>query len=194
MPTDVLDSRFSRRRALQIAGLGAGAALLAGTARRTAAAPAAQSFQGVTLRMLTQAGTDYEPALRAYANDFTASIGARVEFDRADRDFVERDLRYYTVKGVLWAMPFNVSAPVFYYNTKAFTKAGLDPSSPPKTLDQVKADAEKLKSSGAVTQAGFGLKNDPWYLQQWLAKTNFTFVSNGNGRNGPVSGAVPLMA
>ncbi len=99
-------------------------------------------------------------------------------------DFVERDLRYYTVKGVLWAMPFNVSAPVFYYNTKAFTKAGLDPSSPPKTLDQVKADAEKLKSSGAVTQAGFGLKNDPWYLQQWLAKTNFTFVNNGNGRNG----------
>src|SRR5262249_62250624 len=97
-------------------------------------------------------------------------------------DFVDRDLRYYTVKGVLWAMPFNVSAPVFYFNQKAFTKAGLDPNSPPQTLDQVKADAQKLKSSGAVSQAGFGLKNDPWYFQQWLAKTNFTFVNNANGR------------
>ncbi len=99
-------------------------------------------------------------------------------------DFVDRDLRYYTVKGVLWGMPFNVSAPVFYFNKKAFTKAGLDPNSPPQTLDQVKAAAQKLKASGAVSQAGFGLKNDPWYLQQWLAKTGFTFVNNGNGRNG----------
>ncbi len=81
MPTEAVDSRFSRRRALQLAALGAGAALLAGTPRRTAAAPAAQSFPGVTLRMLTQAGTDYEPALRAYASDFTASTGANVEFD-----------------------------------------------------------------------------------------------------------------
>jgi sn-glycerol 3-phosphate transport system substrate-binding protein len=99
-------------------------------------------------------------------------------------DFLDRAVRYYTVKGVLWAMPFNVSAPVLYYNKKAFTKAGLDPNKPPQTLDQIKADAQKLKASGAVTQAGFGLKNDPWYLQQWLAKTNNTFVNNGNGRNG----------
>ncbi len=99
-------------------------------------------------------------------------------------DYLSRALRYYTVKGVLWGMPFNISAPVFYYNKKAFTKAGLDPNAPPQTLDQVKADAEKLKASGAASQAGFGLKNDPWYLQQWLAKTNFTFVNNGNGRSG----------
>jgi sn-glycerol 3-phosphate transport system substrate-binding protein len=99
-------------------------------------------------------------------------------------DFLDRAVRYYTVKGVLWAMPFNVSAPVLYYNKKAFTKAGLDPNAPPQTLDQIKADAQKLKAAGAVTQAGFGLKNDPWYLQQWLAKTNNTFVNNGNGRSG----------
>jgi sn-glycerol 3-phosphate transport system substrate-binding protein len=99
-------------------------------------------------------------------------------------DFLDRAVRYYTVKGVLWAMPFNVSAPVLYYNKKAFTKAGLDPNTPPQTLDQIKTDAQKLKAAGAVAQAGFGLKNDPWYLQQWLAKTNNTFVNNGNGRSG----------
>ncbi len=78
---EALDVRLSRRRALQVTGLGAGAALLAATVQRAAAAPAAQQFQGVTLRMLTQAGADYEPALRAYGKEFTASTGANVEFD-----------------------------------------------------------------------------------------------------------------
>lgn len=98
-------------------------------------------------------------------------------------DFLPRALHYYTVKGVLWAMPFNVSAPVLYFNKKAFTKAGLDPNAPPQTLDQIRTDSQKLKSTGAVGQAGFGLSNDPWFLQQWLAKTNQTFVNNGNGRS-----------
>ena len=81
MSMEALDTQLSRRRALRLAGLGAGVAFLAATARQTFAAPPAQQFQGVTLRMLTQAGTDYEPALRAYAKEFTASTGANVEFD-----------------------------------------------------------------------------------------------------------------
>jgi multiple sugar transport system substrate-binding protein len=81
MPLEALETQLTRRRALQLAALGGGAALLAATARSVAAAPLAQQFQGVTLRMLTQAGTDYEPALRAYAQEFTANTGARVEFD-----------------------------------------------------------------------------------------------------------------
>jgi multiple sugar transport system substrate-binding protein len=81
MPFEALDTQLSRRRALQLAGLGAGAALIAATSRPTIAAPAAQQFQGVTLRMLTQAGADYEPALRAWARDFNASTGATIEFD-----------------------------------------------------------------------------------------------------------------
>ena len=80
-------------------------------------------------------------------------------------------------------MPFNVSNPVFLYNKKAFTKAGLDPNSPPQTLDQVMADAIKLKAAGAVAKAGFGLKTDPWFLEQWLAKAGNPYVNNGNGRN-----------
>jgi sn-glycerol 3-phosphate transport system substrate-binding protein len=91
-------------------------------------------------------------------------------------------LSYYTVKGTLYPMPFNVSNPVFYYNKKAFTQAGLDPNRPPKTLDEVKADAQKLKSSGAVSKAGYGLKTDPWILEQWLAKAGAPYVNNGNGR------------
>ena len=97
-------------------------------------------------------------------------------------DNIKRVNDYYTVKGKLWPMPFNVSNPVLYYNKRAFQSAGLDANNPPKTLDEVKAAAQKLKDSGTVSQAGFGMKLDPWYLEQWSALGGKTYVNNGNGR------------
>ncbi len=97
-------------------------------------------------------------------------------------DFVKRVIDYYTVDGTQWAMPFNVSNPVLYYNKLAFEKAGLDPDVAPKTLDEIKSFSQKLVDSGAVNNAGFGLKTDPWYLEQWLAKAGKPYVNNGNGR------------
>ena len=97
-------------------------------------------------------------------------------------DNLKRVVDYYSVKGQLWPVPFNVSNPVLYYNKKAFQTAGLDPNSPPKTLDEVKSAAQKLKDSGTVSQAGFGMKLDPWYLEQWSALGGKTYVNNGNGR------------
>jgi sn-glycerol 3-phosphate transport system substrate-binding protein len=97
-------------------------------------------------------------------------------------DNLKRVVDYYSVKGKLWPVPFNVSNPVLYYNKKAFQSAGLDPNSPPKTLDEVKAAAQKLKDSGTVSQAGFGMKLDPWYLEQWSALGGKTYVNNSNGR------------
>ena len=53
---------------------------------------------------------------------------ACVKADHYDlSDHLKRVVDYYTVKGTLWPMPFNVSNPVFYYDQNAFTKAGLDP-------------------------------------------------------------------
>jgi sn-glycerol 3-phosphate transport system substrate-binding protein len=97
-------------------------------------------------------------------------------------DNLKRVVDYYSVKGKLWPMPFNVSNPVLYFNKKAFQAAGLDPNNPPKTLDEVKAAAQKLKDSGTVAQAGFGMKLDPWYLEQWSALGGKTYVNNSNGR------------
>ena len=79
-------------------------------------------------------------------------------------------------------MPFNVSNLVFYYNKKAFPRAGLDPEKPPATFDELRADAEKIEASGVVTKAGIGLKLDAWHLEQWLAKAGEPYVNNGNGR------------
>jgi sn-glycerol 3-phosphate transport system substrate-binding protein len=98
-------------------------------------------------------------------------------------DYVERVLDYYTVEGTLWPMPFNVSNPVLYYNKAAFRAAGLDPEAPPTTLDQVTEYSQQLMDTGAVSQAGFGLKLDPWYLEQWSAKGGKLYVNNKNGRS-----------
>ena len=55
---------------------------------------------------------------------------------------------YSDTQGRMLSMPFNSSTPVFFYNKDAFKKAGLDPNKPPKTWDEVEADALKLKDAG----------------------------------------------
>jgi sn-glycerol 3-phosphate transport system substrate-binding protein len=108
---------------------------------------------------------------------------ACVDADKYDlSDNLKRVVDYYSVKGKLYPMPFNVSNPVLYYNKKAFQAAGLDPNNAPKTLDEMKTAAQKLKDSGAASQAGFGMKLDPWYLEQWSALGGKAYVNNGNGR------------
>jgi sn-glycerol 3-phosphate transport system substrate-binding protein len=111
-------------------------------------------------------------------------IGACAKADHYDlSDTLERATDYYTVQGTLWPMPFNVSAPVLYYNKKAFRAAGLDPDKPPTTLDEVQAAAKKLKDTGAVKQAGYALRLEPGTFEQFTAKAGKPYVNNGNGRN-----------
>jgi sn-glycerol 3-phosphate transport system substrate-binding protein len=101
-------------------------------------------------------------------------------------DFLSRPLAYWKVNGVQWAMPFSVSAPILYFNQNAFTKAGLDPNSPPLTLPQLLSDAKTLKAAGS----GMGLVLDPWHLETWLATANQLFVNNKNGRSARATKAV----
>jgi sn-glycerol 3-phosphate transport system substrate-binding protein len=96
-------------------------------------------------------------------------------------DLVPRVKAYFTVRDVLWPMPFNDSNPILYYNRAAFQKAGLDPDKPPKTLAEVKADSEQIVKSGA-TPYGIALKSDSWLFEHWIAKSGNTLVNNGNGR------------
>jgi sn-glycerol 3-phosphate transport system substrate-binding protein len=88
---------------------------------------------------------------------------------------------YYTTGKTMWAVPWNVANMVVFWNKKAFTTAGLDPEKAPATLDELHADALKIKQSGAA-RAGFAYKYEPWYLEQWAAMTGTPLVDNGNGR------------
>jgi sn-glycerol 3-phosphate transport system substrate-binding protein len=103
-------------------------------------------------------------------------------------DFLPRVISYLTVQGTQYAMPFNTSGPVLYYNKKAFGAAGLDPNAPPKTLADVRAAAEKLKANGV--QAPLGLKTEPGYFEHWRALANKVYVNNSNGRKARATKAV----
>jgi sn-glycerol 3-phosphate transport system substrate-binding protein len=96
-------------------------------------------------------------------------------------DYVKRVLSYYTVDKTLWPMPFNVSNPVLYYNKAAFERAGLDPNKPPTTLEEVRADSQKIVDTKA-SQYGISFQTDAWYFEHWMAKAGEVYVNNENGR------------
>lgn len=83
----------------------------------------------------------------------------------------------------LVSMPFNSSTAVLYYNKDAFKKAGLDPSNPPKTWDEVAADAAKLKASGMP--CGFTTGWQGWIqLEQFSAWHGLPLATEDNGFDG----------
>lgn len=64
------------------------------------------------------------------------------------------------VDGNLWAVPFQRSTAVMYYNKEAYAAAGLDPESPPKTWDEMVEHGKALTvrdAAGNVTQWGIGI-------------------------------------
>jgi sn-glycerol 3-phosphate transport system substrate-binding protein len=95
---------------------------------------------------------------------------------------------YYTVDNKLYSMPFNTSMPLLYINREAFIKAGLDPAKPPTTLDEIMADARKIKATpGETVQYGFGATLYGWFVEQWNAVADQTLCDANNGRTGRVS-------
>ena len=109
-----------------------------------------------------------------------------IERDNYDlSDFEQRVIDYYSVQNKLYSMPFNVSNPILYYNKKAFEEVGLDPDSPPRTLQEVREYSEKLikrDAGGNVTRSGISLEISAWYFEQMLAAHDDLYVDNGNGR------------
>jgi sn-glycerol 3-phosphate transport system substrate-binding protein len=83
----------------------------------------------------------------------------------------------------LISMPFNSSTAVLYYNKDAFKKAGLDPNKPPRTWDEVAADAAKLKASGMP--CGFTTGWQGWIqIEQFSAWHGLPIATEDNGFDG----------
>jgi len=104
-------------------------------------------------------------------------------------DFEPKALAYYTIDGTFYAMPFNLSGPILYYDRHAFERAGLDPDQPPRTLEEVREASRMLVDSGA-SQYGISLQTSAWYFEQLLAKSGAVYADNGNGRDGRATEAV----
>jgi len=114
----------------------------------------------------------------------------REKFDTAD--FEQNVLAYYQLDNKLYGMPFNTSSSILYYNKDMFKAAGLDPNTPPKTLDEVTEYARKLvkKEGSEVTQYGFHQAIYGWLFEQYMAVSGGLYVDNGNGREARATKAV----
>ena len=118
----------------------------------------------------------------------TVPVAGFLDKDGAAATDIEPNIAsYYSVDGKLHSMPFNSSTPLLYMNKEAFERAGLDPTKPPATLDELTDAAKKLTvrdAGGKVTQYGFGAAIYGWLLEQLLATDDKEYCDQGNGRSG----------
>jgi multiple sugar transport system substrate-binding protein len=85
-------------------------------------------------------------------DDLITQIGADTS------NIIPASLAWVTYQGKLYGLPFLQDTWGFAWNTDEFTAAGLDPTKPPTTLQQLWDDAKKLtlyNNDGSIKQAGF---------------------------------------
>ena len=119
-------------------------------------------------------------------------VGACIQASGFDLSQFQRSaLAAYNTAGVQWAMPFNVSNPVLYYNRSVFAAAGLDPDVSPRSLEELREVSQAIVDSGA---ASYGIALDTgsdsgggWFLEQWFANGGEFYADNGNGRLAPAN-------
>ncbi|MFI9559854.1 extracellular solute-binding protein [Nonomuraea endophytica] len=90
------------------------------------------------------------------------------------QDLLAKFAEFGKVDGAAYGLPFVSSARALFYNKELFEKAGI--AEPPKTWDELKAAAEKLKKSG-VSQP-FGL---PLGQEEAQAEAFLWMLGNGGG-------------
>lgn len=113
--------------------------------------------------------------------------------DFATDEFLPRALDAYSYNDVQWALPFNVSSPVLFYNKLAFEAAGLDPEAPPLTFDEMRSVSQQIVDSGAATYGlvvDVGRDSAAGRFEQWFGRSSVPFVDNGNGRDGRATEAL----
>ena len=94
--------------------------------------------------------------------------------------FVPAAVHHYSRGGALYPGTVSLSDILTYYNKNHFRRAGLDPNTPPATLDQVRADAEKIRAAG-VTDTPVVLLLDSWFIETQLTGSDQPVVNNDNG-------------
>ncbi|MDP2949354.1 MAG: ABC transporter substrate-binding protein [Chloroflexota bacterium] len=102
-------------------------------------------------------------------------------------DFDEKAVKYYTLDGKLWAMPFAMAVPMLYFNKITFREVGLDPEKPPKDLEELREASEKMvkrDANGNLIRAGMAIDITGWYLDLTLEEHGDLYANNDNGRAG----------
>jgi sn-glycerol 3-phosphate transport system substrate-binding protein len=102
--------------------------------------------------------------------------------------FAKTVVDYYTVGGALWPASANPSSALVYYNKDHFRRAGLDPEQPPRTLAELRTDAEKIKAAGIVDKP-FVHELASYKTEFLLTGAQSPIVDHDNGRQGAASAA-----
>jgi sn-glycerol 3-phosphate transport system substrate-binding protein len=91
---------------------------------------------------------------------------------------------YSTADGKLVSMPFNSSTPVTWYNKDAFKKAGLDPNKPPRTWEETREAAKKIRAANAAA-CGYTMAWPTWtQFETFSAIHNIPLATKANGLKG----------
>src|ERR671937_769485 len=98
------------------------------------------------------------------------------------KDFYPEILKYSVYRGKLRALPVSTNNLALFYNKDLFQKAGLNPNQPPKTWDQLRADAKKIAALGNGIQ-GFEIYTQPgegltWQLQPYIWQAGGDFLTH----------------
>lgn len=140
------------------------------------------NYNDTTTKALTAAKSSNPPAVAVLlATDIFTLIDEDVvepvdDFVKTDQDkawvagFMPAFLKSAQVDGHLWAIPFQRSTAVLYYNKDAFSEAGINPNNYPKTWDDMVADGKavlKKDASGKVARWGVGIPGNVGSAQ-WL--------------------------
>jgi sn-glycerol 3-phosphate transport system substrate-binding protein len=91
---------------------------------------------------------------------------------------------YSTSDGRMLSMPFNSSTPVTWYNKTAFKKAGLDPNKPPRTWEETREAAKKIRAANAAA-CGITVSWPTWtQYENFSAIHNVPLATKANGMDG----------
>lgn len=140
-------------------------------ASATGGLPGIVFTEDTTLQTMVDSGTIFPAQACMEATGF--------DFNRIS----ESVRNYYTTDGAYWPGYANVSGPVLYFNRAHFEKAGLDPSKPPQTLEEMRDVARVLKDKAGIEHP-IALKLDEWYFECWLTGAGEQVVNKNNGRDG----------
>ena len=97
------------------------------------------------------------------------------------KDFLPIAVASYTVDGKLQPVGFDVYTALVFYNRTHFTQAGLNPDTPPATLDEIRADAQKIKAV-RPDKTPVGVLGTSWQVEWWLTGVKQSIVNQDNGR------------
>src|SRR5579875_289359 len=90
--------------------------------------------------------------------------------------------------GHTYSIPWQRSTVIFFYNKDLFREAGLDPNAPPKTWQELVADAQKLTvrdASGNVTRWGVEapvVDTSPWVIQGFFIEQKAKYFDTVSGK------------